>query len=176
MKSLSLIESAFLWAQHTRACGCHFDADRKAAEAVRFCLEEGTATFAVPSKLEGTARYQGTLLQLRKAHGWQLLTLEYDEASGLVLASWHGAPVGHLRPKHADWVLPLLATGRLRCYVLRVTGGPEYGKQHRGCNVVLAGLADSLTEHTRRSALAVMGDGRTGPAPVISERFFAYAA
>lgn len=182
MKRLHLIESAFLWAQHVRNFGCLFDADRKAAEAVRFCLEEGATSFAVPSKLEGTRRHQAELLQLRKARGWQRLGLHVDADTGLIVATWQptfSAPaveIGHIRPKHASWLLPLLETGRVRCYVLRVTGGPEYGRQHRGCNVVLSGLVEALAEHAHRSVAVAAGDGRPGRAPVVSEARYAFAA
>ena len=114
MKRLHLIESAFLWAQHVRNSGCLFDADRKAAEAVRFCpdsVHRDATSFAVPSKLEGTRRHQAELLQLRKARGWQRLGLHVDADTGLIVATFVAAGCASAQQR---WLGPderLAATG-----------------------------------------------------------------
>ena len=64
------------------------------------------------------------------------------DASAL-LVSYGGMILGHVQPKHLGWLRPLLATRKLRLFLLAVTGGTE-GKPTLGCNVVIGGIPDAI--------------------------------
>ncbi|GIV61094.1 MAG: hypothetical protein KatS3mg043_2183 [Rhodothermaceae bacterium] len=66
---MHLIETAYRWIRHTRAAGCRFDAETKAAQAVAFVLDRGGHTFALPSKLDGVSRHQDVLDAIRQKAG-----------------------------------------------------------------------------------------------------------
>jgi len=157
---MHLIETAYRWIRHTRAAGCRFDAETKAAQAVAFVLDRGGHTFALPSKLDGVSRHQDVLDTIREA-GTPFQPLNLNVEHGQIAALWHGVPVGFIRPKHVRWLRPLLETGHVRCFVLQVT---DSGHRFKGCNVVLTGIGRAL------EALESL------PQPVVQEPVFAYRA
>ncbi|QXD15796.1 hypothetical protein GQ464_002275 [Rhodocaloribacter litoris] len=157
---MHLIETAYRWIRHTRAAGCRFDAETKAAQAVAFVLDRGGHTFALPSKLDGVSRHQDVLDAIRQA-GMPFQPLDLHREGDRIAALWHGVPVGFIRPKHVRWLRPLLETGHVRCFVLQVT---DSGHRFKGCNVVLTGIGRAL------DALEAL------PQPVVQEPVFAYRA
>jgi len=137
---MNTIETAYRWIQHTRAAGCRFDLEKKAAQSVAFVLDHNGKSFAPPSKLEGVSKHQDVLGAIEKANApFQPLNLNVEH--GQIAAYWHGVQVGFIRPKHVRWLRPLLATGHVRCFVLQVT---DSGYKYKGCNVVLAGIGKAL--------------------------------
>jgi hypothetical protein len=98
---------------------------------VAFSVEKNASGFAFPSKLEGTSRHQDTLAALARCNRYKPLILTADD--NRVFNLWRGVIVGHIRPKHVRWLLPLLRLSTVRCYVLQVTGGPENGHKWYGC-------------------------------------------
>ena len=158
----SLIDTAFLWREFAYTTGCRFDVEQKATGAIVFTLAAGGTSLAMPSKLEGTARRSHTLENIRYAqlqHPWQPLTLSLgtDDASHpLVYALWNTRLVGHCRPKHLAWLMPLLQTSRLGAHVIQITGGS--GKRTLGCNVVFTGIRQALDAHRIRQLAADLGD------------------
>ncbi len=147
----SLIDTAFLWREFAAAAGCRFDIEQKATGAIVFTLAAGGTSLAMPSKLEGTARRSHTLENIRRAQleaPWQPLTLSLgaDDASHpAVYALWNTRLVGHCRPKHLAWLMPLLQTSRLGAHVIQITGGS--GGRTLGCNVVFTSLRAALDAH-----------------------------
>ncbi len=156
----SLIDTAFLWREFASAAGCRFDVEQKATGAIVFTLAAGGTSLAMPSKLEGTARRSHTLENIRRAqleHPWQPLTLSLSREDGqdVVLACWNTRLVGHCRPKHLAWLIPLLQTSRLGAHVIQITGGS--GKRTLGCNVVFTGIRQALDAHRIRQLAADLG-------------------
>ncbi len=156
----SLIDTAFLWREFASAAGCRFDVEQKATGAIVFTLAAGGTSLAMPSKLEGTARRSHTLEHIRRAQleaPWQPLTLSLSREDGqhAVLACWNTRLVGHCRPKHLAWLIPLLHTGRLGAHVIQITGGS--GKRTLGCNVVFTGIRQALDAHRISQRAADLG-------------------
>ncbi len=157
----SLIDTAFLWREFTSAAGCRFDVEQKALDAIVFTLAAGGTSLAMPSKLEGTARRSHTLENIRRAQleaPWQPLTLSLSREDGqdVLLACWNTRLVGHCRPKHLAWLMPLLQTSRLGAHVIQITGGSR--GRTLGCNVVFAGIRQALDAHRMRQLVADLGD------------------
>ncbi len=153
----SLIDTALLWREFAYTTGCRFDVEKKALDAIVFTMQTGGHTLALPSKLEGTARRADLLLHLRRAglrQPWQALTLSLSRKDGqdALGACWNTRLVGLCRPKHLPWLIPLLRTGRLACYVLAITGGTGH-RRSLGCNVVYTGLRAALDAHRIRQRL-----------------------
>ena len=147
----SLIDTAFLWKEYVGRCGCRFDAEQKALDAVVFTQAAGGQTLAIPSKLGGVSRRQPTLAAIRRAQArelWQSLTLTLVRDRGFdeVLAIWWGRLVGTVRAKHVAWLTPLLGTRLVGCYVLQITGGTP-GRDTMGCNVAFTGIGQALAAH-----------------------------
>lgn len=149
--SESLIDTAFLWRELAYSSGCRFDVEQKALDAILFTLTAGGTTLAIPSKLVGTARRSVSLEALRRAQlrePWPTLTLSLgkdDDGHDAAFAFWRQRLVGYAQPKHLPWLIPLLRTGRLSCYVLATTGGT--GHRSWGCNVVYAGIRAAIDAH-----------------------------
>ena len=158
----SISRTAGRWARFARAQLCRFDVERKAAASVAFCSAQASRSFAVPSKLTGTSQHQDDLALLRDEDRWIRLDLDLDEepapakAGDTLCAYWHGCLVGHIQRKHHAWLLPLLATGRVDCYVLEVTGADA---PTLGCNIVFTGIEEALiaAESTRDCAYRILG-------------------
>ena len=136
----SLIDTAFLWREFAYSTGCRFDVEQKALDAIVFTLAASGTSLAMPSKLEGTARRSHTLENIRRAQlkrPWQPLTLSLSHEDGrdVVVACWNTRLVGHCRPKHLAWLMPLLQTSRLGAHVIQITGGNR--GRTLGCNVVV---------------------------------------
>ncbi|MCH8962221.1 MAG: hypothetical protein IH820_13110, partial [Bacteroidetes bacterium] len=152
----SLIDTAFLWREFASAAGCRFDVEQKALDAIVFTLAAGGTSLAMPSKLEGTARRSHTLENIRYAqleHPWQPLTLSFgvnDASHPVVYALWNTRLVGHCRPKHLAWLMPLLQTSRLGAHVIQITGGSNH-RWSLGCNVVFTGICQALDAYRRES-------------------------
>ena len=157
----SLIDTAFLWREFASAAGCRFDVEQKATGAIVFTLAAGGTSLAMPSKLEGTARRSHTLENIRRAQleaPWQPLTLSLgagDASHPVVYALWNTRLVGHCRPKHLAWLIPLLQTSRLGAHVIQITGGS--GKHTLGCNVVFTGIRQALDAHRIGQLAADLG-------------------
>ena len=157
----SLIDTAFLWREFASAIGCRFDVEQKATGAIVFTLAVGGTSLAIPSKLEGTARRADLLLHVRRAglrQPWQPLTLSLSREDGqdVVLACWNTRLIGHCRPKHLAWLMPLLQTSRLGAHVIQITGGS--GKRTLGCNVVFTGIRQALDAYRIRQLAADLSD------------------
>ncbi len=157
----SLIDTAFLWREFAYETRCRFDVEQKALDAIVFTLAASGTSLAMPSKLEGTARRSHTLENIRRAQleaPWQPLTLSLgaDDASHpAVYALWNTRLVGHCRPKHLAWLMPLLQTSRLSAYVIQITGGS--GRRSFGCNVVFIGIRQALDAHRIGQLAADLG-------------------
>jgi hypothetical protein len=129
-----------------------FDVEKKAEQALTFSTDRGAKAFALPTKLVGTKEFQDNLADLQAFHGGpgrsglkyaELdVSPDYDSPAELV-ASYGGLILGKVQGKHLGWVRPLLATRKLRFFVLQLTGGTE-GKPTLGCNVVVSGIPAAL--------------------------------
>jgi len=134
---------------------CRFDVQKKALEAFRFSLEKGAKGFTIPTKLEGTSRFQDTLEALSGTDPYKQLYARVvtvpDHAAmrhtkrGVLMQRVelrYGANVvGYVQRKHARWLIPLLDDGNghgIRFYTLQVTGGGK-DKPTRGLNIAIAG-------------------------------------
>lgn len=124
------------------------DVARKAEEALAFTQRAGGRTFALPTKLVGTKAFQGNLEDLQRFHGAGLRYAEldvapdYDNAAELV-ASYGGLILGRFQKKHLGWLRPLLATRKIRVFLLAITGGTAE-KPTLGCNVVVSGIPAAI--------------------------------
>lgn len=158
----TMLREAQVWMKFARAVGARFPVEAKAQSALRFSAEGHAKGFALPSKLEGTSRFQPNIElaagcldpQSRKL---RLRALE----DGRVAARFGMYTLGYLRRKHACWAHPLAENGYLCCYLTRVTGGTP-DKPTRGVNVCLYNLAEAvqmLTPHMEPSLFArLVGD------------------
>lgn len=127
-----------------------FDVERKAAEALAFVQQRGARTFALPTKLVGTKAFQENLRLVRElAPAVAELEAKPDPAEpGEIMVVWGGNILGHLQAKHVGWVRPLLATRKLRFFLLQITGGTQ-DKPTCGVNVVIAGIPAALEAQAR---------------------------
>lgn len=128
-----------------------FNVERKAEQALAFAQQRGARTFAIPTKLEGVGQFQTNLRDVRNMPGLALAELEVkaDPAEdGALIVCWGGLILGLIQQKHVGWLRPLLATHRLRFFLLQITGGTEH-KPTLGCNVVIAGIPDALEAQAR---------------------------
>jgi hypothetical protein len=141
-----------------RTFGVRFDLRRKVEEATEYTLREGGSTFAVPTKLQGTSKFQPTLAALGAIpHKYRKLaarvvpdTRAGKEAQCQVALHFGGDRLGFVQDKHTPWMLAMLqttATGQIapgvgvNFYALQVTGG-EPGRPTRGLNVVITGAGE----------------------------------
>jgi hypothetical protein len=141
-----------------RTIGVRFDLRRKVEEATEYTLCEGGSTFAVPTKLQGTSKFQPTLAALGAIpHKYRKLAARVvpDTRAGnagqrRIALHFGGDRLGFLQDKHTPWMLAMLqttATGQIapgvgvNFYALQVTGG-EVGRPTRGLNVVITGAGE----------------------------------
>lgn len=133
--------------------GVRFDLRQKVQEATQFSMEAGGSTFALPTKLVGTSRFQPALAALGAIpHTYRQLVGRFvpdarPGKDGFRLALFFGGDcLGYLQDKHMQW-MDALITERDFClsgvmfYALQVTGG-EPGRPTRGLNVVVTGIGE----------------------------------
>jgi hypothetical protein len=148
MANLTLLRSqADAW-QSFASPRARFDVERKAQEALAFSQDRGAKAFALPTKLVGTKEFQDNLEDLQRLHGAGLRYAELDvspdhDNPAELVASYGGLLLGKLQHKHLGWIRPLLATRKLRVFLLAITGGTD-GKPTMGCNVVVSGIPAAI--------------------------------
>ncbi len=131
----------------------------KALQATAFSVQHRANSFAVPSKLVGTAKHQRALWALvsEPPAPWTKLTATV-QAGGGVTVSLGGETLGEVQAKHA-WARPLIPFG-LAVHMSRVTGHENQGYR-LGCNVVFAHVGAAVAG--LRAALdAEAGDSGAG--------------
>lgn len=138
--------------------GLRFDLTRKVEDATEYSIREGGSTFAVPTKLQGTSRFQPTLAALGAIpHKYRKLAARVvpdtrvgKDGQRRVALHFGGDRVGYVQDKHAPWMLAMLlttATGQVapgvgvNFYALQVTGS-EPSRPTRGLNVVITGCGE----------------------------------
>lgn len=173
-----LTDQAARWAEHVLQTAPHLPpayVTRKALDAVAFSLRHGLRALSVPSKLVGVACHQPAVEALAWFHNLPLalrprlvvtVTREAPGGPERVLAfapqpDRSLARLGHVPPKHAAWLVPLLGTaGGTRpaaaVHLVEVTG---LGRRQRGLpvtlgvNVRMTGIADiDMSTSGRRGA------------------------
>lgn len=162
-----LTDQAARWAEHVLRTAPHLPpatVTRKALDAVAFSLRHGLRSLSIPSKLVGVARHQPAVEALVRTHDLplalrpRLVVSVTRDASGapqrlVVFAPQPGrspARLGHVQPKHAAWLAPLLGTGgdgypSASLYLVEVTGlgrRAEGRPVTLGVNVRMTGIAD----------------------------------
>ena len=147
-------EGAASFYEFARMAGARFDLTQKVSDAVDFSADNGGSTFALPTKLQGTSKFQPTLAALGAIpHKYRKLVARFvpDTREGRTgayrLAFYFGGDrLGFLQDKHAGWMEAMIpgrdfcATG-VQFYALQVTGG-EPGRPTRGLNVVITGAGE----------------------------------
>lgn len=136
-----------------RDAGVRFDLTRKVEEATEYTLREGGSTFAIPTKLQGTSKFQKALAALGAIpHKYKKLVARFvpdtrTGKSGHRLALYFGGDcLGYLQDKHFPWMEALITErdfilSGVMFYALQVTGG-EPGRPTRGLNVVITGAGE----------------------------------
>ena len=134
--------------------GVRFDLRQKVQQATQFTMDAGGSAFAIPTKLQGTSRFQPTLAALAAIpHTYRKLVASFvpDTREGRTgafrLALYFGGDrLGFIQDKHLGWIEALVpgrdfcATG-VQFYALQVTGG-EPGRPTRGLNIVITGAGE----------------------------------
>ena len=170
-----LTDQAARWAEHVLRTAPHLPpayVTRKALDAVAFSLRHGLRSLSVPSKLVGVARHQPAVEALARTHDLPLAL-----RPRLVVSATRDAPgaperlvafapqpdrslarLGHVQPKHAAWLAPLLGTGgdghpSASLHLVEVTGlgrRAEGRPVTLGVNVRMTGIADIGTKTANR--------------------------
>ena len=165
-----LTDQAARWAEHVLRTAPHLPpayVTRKALDAVAFSLRHGLRSLSVPSKLVGVARHQPAVEALVRTHDLPLalrprlvVSVTRDAPGGperiLAFAPQRDrslARLGHVQPKHALWLAPLLGgrDGRpaasLRLVEVTGLGRRAEGRPVTlGVNVRMTGIA-SIGSH-----------------------------
>lgn len=115
---------------------------RKALDATAFTVGKRASSFAVPSKLTGTAHHQRTLWSMVSDRSlvWAPLDL-VDTGDGLAVHH-DGEPIGEVQPKHLGWLRPLVPFGA-KAYLTRITGH-EYEGYTLGVNCTYGHVGAAL--------------------------------
>lgn len=136
----SVLRTATEWARFALAQGSRFDVELKAALSIQFVLDAGGSTFAIPSKLEGTAQTQQVVKHLAKL---QHLHLHHNtETQRVEAVTDRGEVAGRIQGKHLKWVLPLLP--EIKCFVTAVTGRTQ---RYMGVNIVFTNVTTALDHY-----------------------------
>ncbi|MEP0548787.1 MAG: hypothetical protein ABJF88_17760 [Rhodothermales bacterium] len=148
--SKQLTATAAIWTKFARTRGARFQIERKADDALKFCVDAGTRSFAVPSKLEGTSQFQENIARAlpHLDRFSRKLSAEITE-DGRIALSFGIHPLGYVRRKHECWVRPLVENGYVLFYLHQVTGGTE-GKPTRGVNVCIYNLREAIQQYAAR--------------------------
>ena len=120
--------------------------DAKALGACAFSVHHGASSFAVPSKLVGTARHQPLLRSLALDPNTSWLALDLGARGDHLVVSRGGRVLGRVQPKHLGWVRPLVPFG-LTVHLARVTGTDASGEgrgYRLGCNVAFGHVGKAL--------------------------------
>ena len=133
----------------------------KALQATAFSVQRGASSFAVPSKLVGTSKYQRALWALVSDPAEPWARLETEPSGGGLTAGFDGATLGLVQTKHLGWLRPLLAFG-LTVHINRVTGH-TYDGYSLGANVVFGHVGTAL--NGLLAALGQSGDSSGDGAP-----------
>ena len=136
-----------IWTKYARTCGARFRIERKAEQALRFCIDKGVRSFAVPSKLEGTSKFQDNIAYAQAhldRHSRKLFAEITEE--GRIAVGFGMYRLGFIQSKHECWVRPLVESGYVLFYLLQVTGGTK-GKPTRGVNICIYNLAEAIQHH-----------------------------
>ena len=154
-----LTDQAARWAEHVLRTAPHLPpayVTKKALDAVAFSLRHGLRRLAVPTKLAGVAAHQSAVGALARYN-----RLPFGHRPRLVVSRTRLAPdgperlavlapqsdrtlarLGHVQPKHAPWLAPLLGSGEgsaetdrpASVHLIEVTG---LGRRERGLPVTL---------------------------------------
>lgn len=62
----SILREARVWTKFARIMGARFSVETKAQRAIAFSARAGMSEFALPSKLEGTSRFQANIQAVAK--------------------------------------------------------------------------------------------------------------
>lgn len=131
---------------------------RKAEESIRFSLEVGANSFAVPSKLHGTRDRQEALRILHELRPLKGHRLDVTPEGERLVVSFAGMQLGAIQSKHSAWLEPLVEHGA-SIHLLQITGTDD-PRKYFGCNVAFSHVAGAI-DRLRLSA------GDTGDRDVI---------
>ena len=138
----------------------------KALQATAFSVQHRANSFAVPSKLAGTAKHQRALWALvsEPPAPWTKLTAAVQTGGGITVLLG-SETLGEVQAKHVPWARPLVAFG-LAVHLGRVTGHEREGYR-LGCNVVFAhvGAAVAGLRAALDAEAGANGDGAGGRVP-----------
>ena len=145
MKNTNLLTTqSLLWKKFALAQGAGFNIDQKAADALTFSADSNAYHFAVPSKLEGTSRFQDNIRYVLPRLDPASRNLSADVTPERRITVGFGMyTLGFVRRKHECWVRPLVEAGPCLFYLLQVTGGTE-GKHWRGVNIFIHNLTEAI--------------------------------
>ncbi len=131
-----------------------FDLQEKVRQAQTFSIKADGSSFAIPTKLVGTSKFQPTLAAVGAVpHTYRKLVARFvpdiraGRAGDYRLALYFGGDLlGFVQDKHLPWIEALIPsrdfcmTG-VQFYALAVTGG-EPGKPTRGLNLIITGTGE----------------------------------
>ena len=142
-----------IWTRYAKTCGARFQVQRKADEALHFSEDGHGLYFAIPTKLEGTSRFQDdvSLAGMRLDRYSRKRSSEVTE-EGRIAIGFGMCRLGYIRRKHACWVRPLVENGYVSFYLLQITGGTEPNdrsafKPLHGVNVCIYNLAEAIQKY-----------------------------
>lgn len=134
---------------------------RKAMDAVAFTLEMKARSFAVPSKLASTSRYQDALAMLDELNPLRGHRLSMQVEDEHIVVAFTDVVLGRVQDKHVPWLRLLLAFGAT-AHLLTVTG-TDRKEGFLGCNVAFAHV------HPAMERLKSSGDGSSASVPEVAE-------
>ena len=145
MKTIeTLTEESRLWTKFALLRGARFDVQKKTADALAFSANYNGHLFAIPSKLEGTSRFQENICYMLARLDDATRHLDAEVMPGGRVAVGFGMyTLGFVQKKHECWVRPLVEAGPCLFDLLQVTGGTP-DKPTRGVNIAICNLAEAI--------------------------------
>lgn len=139
-----------IWTRYAKTCGARFQVQRKADEALHFSEDGHGLYFAIPTKLEGTSRFQDNIsfAGMRLDRYSRKLSSDVTE-EGRIAIGFGMYRLGYIRRKRECWVRPLVENGYVLFYLLQITGGTEEKPLH-GVNVCIYNLAEAIQQYAAR--------------------------
>ena len=139
-----------LWGKFALAQGAMFDVKKKATDALVFSGNSDARSFVVPSKLEGTSRFQDNIRYARPRLDKVSRNLCAEVTpEGRIAVGFGMYTLGYVQKKHECWVRPLVEAAPCFFYLLQITGGTK-GKPTRGVNIAIHNLPEAIQTYATR--------------------------